>query len=61
MNKKNYLSPDITEFVCNTSQVVMASKFEGNGETQDLIPTEEEYSGEFQSRGMDVWDDEEDF
>ncbi len=61
MSKIKYLAPDITVFVCDTTQVLMASQLNTTDENQSIIPTEEEYSEEFQSRGMDVWDDEEDF
>ncbi len=61
MSKIKYLTPEITVFVCDTTQVLMASQLNTTDENQSIIPTEEEYSGEFQSRGIDVWDDEEDF
>ncbi len=61
MSKMKYLAPDITVFVCDTTQVLMASQLNTTDENQSIIPTEEEYSGEFLSRDLDVWDDDEDF
>lgn len=37
----------------------MGSQFDNSQNNQSITPTDEQYSGEFQSRRHDVWEDEE--
>ncbi len=60
MSKTKYISPDITFLACKTTELLMASQLTGS-EGEDNIgitPTDENYDGEFQSRGWDSWTEE---
>lgn len=58
MKKKSYIAPSIAEYVISTTSVLMGSQLDSTSDNQNITPTDEEYSGEFQSR-RNVWDDEE--
>lgn len=58
MKKNYYIAPAIRVVTCEQELMGAGSTFGDPGEsTQTLTPTDEEYSGEFTSRGG-LWDDE---
>ena len=60
MKRKIYNKPVVKVYTLSTHSLLMASQFGNPSEDgQDITPTDEEYSGEFQSRRRDVWEDEE--
>ncbi len=59
MKRTNYHTPDITVITCDTTKILMGSQFTSGNDQQNITPTDEEFSGEFQSRRKDVWADEE--
>lgn len=60
MKRKIYNKPVVTLFTLSTHSLLMASKLDDpTQDEQNITPTDEEYSGEFQSRRRNVWDDEE--
>jgi len=59
MKKNYYIAPAVRVVTCEEELMTGASQFDPGEDTQTLIPTEEEYSGEFTSRsGGGLWDDE---
>ena len=58
--KKNYISPSMNLYHIEAEKVLMGSQFDSTKDTQEITPTNEEYSGVFNSRGKDIWDDDTD-
>ena len=59
MNRKVYIAPDTAEYFIGTQQILMGSTLNPEADTQEITPTNEEYSGEFQGRRNNLWEDEE--
>ncbi len=56
MKKQTYIAPEIEVTLFETEEMVLGSNL--NDDPENITPTEEEYSGEFQSRSY-LWDDNE--
>ena len=54
--KKKYISPETVVFVCNTNSLLMASKLDVLDDNLSVIPTDDEFDGEFSSRDLDIED-----
>ncbi|SFW13889.1 hypothetical protein SAMN06298211_11535 [Prevotellaceae bacterium MN60] len=54
--KKKYISPETAVFVCNTNSLLMASKLDVLDDNLSVIPTDDEFDGEFSSRDLDIED-----
>jgi len=54
--KKKYISPETVVFVCNTNSLLMASKLDVLDDDLSVIPTDDEFDGEFSSRDLDIED-----
>ena len=53
---KKYISPETAVFVCNTNSLLMASKLDVLDDNLSVIPTDDEFDGEFSSRDLDIED-----
>ena len=54
--KKKYISPEAVVFACNTNSLLMASKLDVLDDNLSVIPTDDEFDGEFSSRDLDIED-----
>jgi hypothetical protein len=54
--KKKYISPETVVFVCNTNSLLMASTLDVLDDNLSVIPTDDEFDGEFSSRDLDIED-----
>ena len=54
--KKKYISPETVVFVCNTNSLLMASTLDVLDDNLSVIPTDDEFDGEFCSRDLDIED-----
>ena len=54
--KKKYISPETAVFVCNMNSLLMASKLDVLDDDLSVIPTDDEFDGEFSSRDLDIED-----
>ena len=59
--KKKYISPETAVFVCNTNSLLMASKLDVLDDNLSVIPTDDEFDGEFSSRDMEFEEDDLDY
>ncbi len=57
--KKTYIIPQTTFEVLEPETMLSASRFDSTSNTQNIIPTEEEYSDEFCTKGFgeSIFDD----
>lgn len=47
MNKKQYIAPSLEEYRIETHGMLAASQFTPNSDNQSIIPSGEEYNGDF--------------
>ena len=63
--KRNYIEPELQVFACKPRAILMASVLDPSIVDTDqlIIPTEEEWTGEFGGRDFELeeFEDEEDF
>lgn len=58
MNKKYYVKPAVEQLRFADDLLAAASVLDSSLDSQSISVTDEEYNGEFQSKGSDnVWDD----
>ena len=55
--KKKYILPEAVVFACNTNSLLMASKLDVLDDNLSVIPTDDEFDGEFSSRYVELEDD----
>lgn len=63
MEKKQYIVPSTEKFVFKTERLLtVGSTFDVDNTQQEVMPTDDPYDDEFQSRGdrRNVWDEEDD-
>ena len=54
--KKKYILPEAVVFACNTNSLLMASTLDVLDDNLSVIPTDDEFDGEFSSRDLDIED-----
>lgn len=53
MKKKGYIAPHTEEYKIEALQLLEASKFDKDSDSQDIIPSDDEpYEGEFSMPGL---------
>ena len=52
MNKKQYITPSIEEYRIQMQGMLAASQFDATQDSQDIIPTDDPFNGEFSAPGL---------
>lgn len=56
--KKEYISPEVKQFVVEGCQLLDQTQFDPDKDQQDVTPVTEEYGGGFGANRFSVWDEE---
>lgn len=54
--KKIYMTPYVKEMAIEEEEMIAASVFDPESDTQIIEISSDDYDGEFCSRGYDIWD-----